>query len=183
MLLRYLAVVCALAALAGCDGRPALPSYGLVPDFTLTAQDGSTFHSLEKLSDKVWIADFIFTNCTGPCPMMTSRMHRLSERLANQKDLRFVSISIDPERDTPQAMADFARRYRADTARWYFLTGTRDALHYLNRKVFMLGDVDGSLEHSTRFVLVDRKGRIRGYYDSNDRANIEQLVQDIGRVI
>jgi protein SCO1 len=172
-----------LVFLSGCTRSAALPVYGTVPDFTLTDQSGAAFRAGEKLSGRVWIADFMFTNCMGPCPRMTSHMQRLaSETAARQPNLRFVSFTVDPDRDTPAALADYARRFRADTSRWSFLTGPRAALHDLCRKAFLLGDVDGSLEHSTKFVLVDSRLRIRGYYDSGDAASLQQLVADSARV-
>jgi protein SCO1/2 len=169
--------------LAGCGAGPMLPSYGVVPDFSLTDQSGRTFDSRSQLDGKVWVANFIFTTCAGPCPRMTSQLRQIRDEASNAGDLRLVSFTIDPARDTPAALAEYGKRFGADPDRWFFLTGPMSDLNSLSRKTFMLGNVDGSLEHSTRFVLIDRKGRIRGFYDSSDREKIQQLTADIGTLL
>jgi protein SCO1/2 len=86
---------------------------------------------------------------------------------------------VDPERDTPEVLAAYGKRYQANPARWTFLTGPQKDLHALSRDAFKLGDVTGDLEHSTRFVLVDRKSRIRGYYNTWEKEAIPNLLADI----
>lgn len=169
--------------LAGCGGKPPLPAYGVVPDFTLTDQAGAAFQSTAKLSKKIWIADFIFTNCPGPCPRMSSQMHQVQEALNGNDGVRFVSFTVDPARDTPTVLAAYAKHFEADPAKWYFLTGTEADLNRMSRGVFMLGNVDGSLEHSTRFALIDGSGRIRGYYLTSDADAIPTLIADAKRLL
>lgn len=171
--------VLALAALSACTRAPKLPDYGAVPAFTLTAQSGQPFVSATALRGHIWIADFIYTHCTGPCPMMTTRMRRIQQSLESRPQVRLVSFTVDPERDTPAVLAAYAERFHADPARWYFLTGERTALQSLNRQAFKLGDVDATLEHSTRFVLVDGRSRIRGYYHSGDPDSMAKLLDDV----
>ena len=173
-------VVLVSAALCGCSTRP-LPVYGQVPDFHLVSQTGAPFDR-KALDGKIWVADFIFTHCTSSCPRMTSQMARMQPRLAEFPDVRLVSFSVDPQRDTPAVLADYARRYRAQPGFWYFLTGDQKILDALDRRAFMLGNVDGSLEHSTRFVLVDRKGKIRGYYGAAQDDPTMNLIVDIRRL-
>ena len=175
------ALLAAVLCLAGCSLAPELPSYGVVPDFVLTDQSGRTFQSAEKLAGKVWVANFIFTNCAGPCPRMSSQFRELRDA-AREPDVRLVSFTIDPKRDSPEVLAAYGRRWAADPDEWFFLSGPQAELHKLSRNVFLLGDVDGSLEHSTRFVLVDRHSRIRGYYDTSDRENIKKLMTDLDRL-
>jgi protein SCO1 len=175
---RTFVLVLALA-LAGCSGKQPLPSFGVVPDFTLTSQTGQPFESRRALDGKVWVANFIFTTCTGPCPRMSAQLRRVRQMVPNREDLRLVSLTVDPQRDTPAVLARYAERYQASADEWFFLTGPQADLHHLNRKVFLLGDVDGSLDHSTRFVLVDRKSRIRGFYRSGETEEINKLVDDI----
>jgi protein SCO1/2 len=165
--------------LAGCGSGPSLPSYGVVPDFKLTDQSGRTFDSRAQLDGRVWVANFIFTTCAGPCPRMTSQLRQIRDEAQDSSDLRLVSFTIDPARDTPPALAEYGKRFGADPDKWFFLTGAMGDLNSLSRKTFMLGNVDGTLEHSTRFVLVDRKSRIRGFYDSSDREKIGELSRDI----
>jgi cytochrome oxidase Cu insertion factor (SCO1/SenC/PrrC family) len=108
---------------------------------------------------------------------MSSQMRKVQQQLAGT-GVEFVSFTVDPDRDTPEVLAAYARRFQADTATWHFLTGPKETLHHLNRKVFLLGDITPELDHSTRFVLVDRKSRIRGYYTTSQPDETEKLVAD-----
>ena len=172
----------AVAALAGCTRQKPLPVYGQVPEFELTAQTGEEFDS-RSLRGKVWIADFFFTTCNGPCPRMSSQMHWLQKQIADIGDARLVSFTIDPEHDTPPVLAAYARRFRAESGRWFFLTGPEPKLNDLNRNAFKLGSIDGSMMHSTRFVLVDRSGRIRGYYRTEEGESLQPLIADMRRLV
>jgi protein SCO1/2 len=172
------AVICLAACKPYSSG---LPDYGEVPDFHLTDQGGQAF-SGNSLRGKLWVADFFFTSCMGPCPRMTSRLHYVQEETAKHPDLQLVSFTIDPANDTPVAMASYAKEHAAAPGRWHFLTGPQPSLHQLCRYVFKLGDVDGSLTHSTKFMLIDRKMHIRGYYDSFDPESMDQLLKDIQAV-
>ncbi len=164
--------------LGACSYYVSLPTYGVVPDFTLTDQAGREFRSNQRLNGKVWVANFIFTNCAGPCPRMSGQMGEVRDA-AQAHDVRLVSFTIDPARDTPEVLWVYGKRFKADPNRWYFLTGSQPELHKLSRFAFMLGNVDGTLEHSTRFVLIDRHSRIRGYYDSSDRDRMRALLKDL----
>ena len=97
------------------------------------------------------------------CPRMTAHMQRIAKQFSDRGDLRFVSFTVDPARDSPAALNAYATKFHADAERWAFLTGPQPVLNHLGRKVFLLNDVDGSLDHSTRFALVDRKMEIRGF--------------------
>jgi protein SCO1/2 len=147
-----------------------------VPPFTLTDQSGSAFDS-SKLSQHVWVADFMFTNCPGPCPRMSSQMRQVQTALAIS-EVKLVSFTIDPQRDTPPVLAEYATHYAARPGVWYFLTGPVETLQHLDHDVFQLGSIDGTLEHSTRFVLVDRKSRVRGYYLTSEPDSITRLIAD-----
>ena len=162
-----------------------------LPDFALTNRDGRAVR-LQDLAGKPWIADFIFTRCPASCPMMTARMARLNRELPDDLDVRLVSFSVDPEHDTPQALQRYAESYQAP-ARWLFLTGGKDDLYRLSRQGFKLGiDIPPSdpgaakpaepILHSTRFVLVDAQGRIRGYYDGFDEDSMKKLLRDLEAV-
>jgi protein SCO1/2 len=159
-----------------------LPVVSQIPPFTLTAEDGGEFRSADRLAGKIWVADFIFTTCTGPCPRMSRQMKQVHDKLAASADVHFVSFTVDPKNDTPWALAAYARRYGADPARWSFLTGNIETLHALKREAFKLGSVDGSTDHSTRFVLVDRRGRVRKFYGTLDASPVTELLADIGRL-
>jgi protein SCO1 len=169
--------------LAACTGKPALPSLGVVPDFTLTDQIGAKFNSTAMLDRKIWVADFIFTNCPGPCPRMSSQMHQVQTALAGNDAVRFVSFTVDPARDTPPVLAAYAQHFEAAPGKWFFLTGAAADLNRMSRGVFMLGDVDGSLQHSTRFALIDGSSRIRGYYQTSEPEAIPRLIADARRLL
>jgi protein SCO1/2 len=170
--------VCSALLLAGCAARAGLPSYAVVPDFTLTDQNGAQFSSAAALQHQVWIADFVFTNCAGPCPRMSSQMHQVQTALSGTDGVRLVSFTVDPERDTPPVLAAYAQRFQAKPGVWFFLTGPQETLQHLSRDVFTLGDVNGNLEHSTRFVLVDKASRVRGFYLTSEEDAIPRLVAD-----
>jgi protein SCO1/2 len=161
--------------LVGCSHPP--PETGLrVPSFALTDQTGADFKS-ESLLGHVWVANFMFTNCPGPCPRMSSQMHDVQTALAGQ-DVKLVSITVDPDRDTPEKLAKYAAFYSATPGVWYFLTGPRETLNHLGKDVFKLNAVDGTFDHSTRFVLVDRKLQIRGYYLTSESDAIQRVIAD-----
>jgi protein SCO1/2 len=160
--------------------RP-IGSYGTVPPFQLTNQDGRPFGSAE-LNGKIWIADFIYTTCPGPCPMISSRMSELQKPL-EKTDVHLVSVTVDPEKDTPEVLRGYASRLNAQRGRWEFLTGSKSSIYDLSRNAFKLGIAEAEGEakepvHSTRMVLVDRRGAIRGYYDALAPDAVTKLVAD-----
>lgn len=168
-----------LAAAACSRKRPALEVFNTVDEFALTDQAGQPFTYTEKLKGHVWVADFIFTSCTGPCPRMSAQMARVQKTLEPVPGAKLVSFTVDPANDTPEVLLEYARRYQANPARWSFLTGARETLHHLARNVFLLGNVDGELNHSTRFVLIDQQGRVRRYYDTTEADVIAQVSGDV----
>ncbi len=149
-----------------------------MPQFHLTAQSGLPFDS-GALAGHIWVADFIYTTCPGPCPMMSSQMRRLQASTAGTPDVKLVSFTVDPAHDTPQVLTEYARHFLAEPARWSFLTGDPAALNSLGRDAFHLNSVDGSLIHSTRFTLVDQHSRIRGYYTTDDDGFMAKLLHDV----
>ena len=171
------AAIAAVVLFTSCRQRE-LPVYKTVPRFSLTSQTGQAFDS-SSLNGSVWVADFFFTNCTGPCPRMSSRFRQIQKSFPSAPDLKFVSITVDPARDTPAVLTEYARKFSAEPGRWLMLTGPVETLQNLSRQVFMLGDIQGDLTHSTRFVLMDRKSQIRGFYQSNEPESIQQLTKDI----
>src|SRR5947207_11748438 len=161
-------------------------SYGTVPSFQFTNQNGQPFGS-PQLAGKIWIADFIYTMCPGPCPMISNRMSDLQKPL-EKTDVRLVSFSVDPEKDTPQVLRSYAERLQAEPGRWDFLTGPKSAIYKLSHDGFKLAVSDGSDAqgipvHSTRMVLVDRHGQIRGYYDAAEPETITKLVADTNHLL
>lgn len=158
--------------------KRSLPVYGETGNFRLTDARGGEFDSLQ-LRGKVWVTTFFFTTCSGICPIMTKNLKSLQERFGSYKDLEFVSISVNPEQDTPQALSVYAQKYGADSDRWHFLTGAREDITRIAVQGFKVGDIREPIFHSAYFVLVDRKARIRGYYDGTSAQEIERLSQDL----
>src|SRR5881628_2799713 len=161
-------------------------SYGTVPAFQLVNQNGQPFGSAQ-LAGKIWVADFIYTTCPGPCPMISSRMSELQKPL-EKTDVHLVSFSVDPEKDTSQVLRGYADKLQADPARWDFLTGPKSAIDKLSHDGFKLAVSDGSSEqgipvHSTRMVLVDRRGQIRGYYDATEAEAVTKLLADTNHLL
>src|SRR5438067_8881334 len=122
----------------------SISAYGTVPGFQLTNQNGQSFGSAQ-LSDKIWIADFIYTTCPGPCPMISSRMSELQKPL-QKTDVHLVSFSVDPAKDTPQVLRTYAETLQAERGRWDFLTGPQSTIYDLSRNGFKLAVSDGSDE-------------------------------------
>ena len=117
--------------------KSTLPRLSIVPDVTLTERSGAKV-PLSDLKGKAWIADFIFTNCGGSCPIMSSTMASFQEQLKNVDNVLLVSFSVDPDRDTPEALRDYADLYKASPSRWLFLTGEKEKINYLTRQGFHL---------------------------------------------
>jgi protein SCO1/2 len=177
--MKLLAVPALLLALTACSRHTAtLEVFGNIPQFNLIAQDGQPFHS-QALAGKIWVADFIYTTCPGPCPRMTSQMREVQDAVSKIPDIRLVSFTVDPAEDTPPVLAAYAKTHGASESMWYFLTGPVPTLQMLDRDAFKLGNIDATMQHSTRFTLVDRQGRIRGYYDTSDPSSIPKVISDI----
>lgn len=170
-------------ALAGCRQEAPLPVYWQIPEFHLISQSGQPFDS-KSLEGSVWVADFIYTTCPGPCPRMSAQMRGVQSAVQSLPAVKLLSFTVDPKHDSPAALAAYAIRYHAEPGRWFFLTGDQPALETLCRNGFKLGDVDGSLVHSTRFVLVDGNSRVRGFYNtSEDDAAVAKLLHDIRTLV
>lgn len=159
-----------------------LPVLYPLPEFSLTSDKNAPL-SKEDLVGKVWIADFIFTSCAGPCPAMTRSMAGVAERLALYPEVQFVSVSVDPDTDTPEVLSAYGEKFGADPTRWHFLTGDMDAIQTLAVEGFKIGSVDDPVIHSTKFCLVDKSGQIRGYYTGTDEAELNELVAAVHQLM
>jgi len=180
-------VAAGAVAVVAARARPARepPQLGSLPDFRLVERSGRPL-SLADLRGRPWVADFIFTQCAGACPAMTARMARLRRDVS--ADVQFVSFTVDPAHDTPEVLARYAATFRADEG-WRFVTGPAKDLYALSVAGFKLAAMevppgeqaaggDGPFLHSSKFVLVDGAGVIRGYYDSTDEAAMRTLAAD-----
>jgi len=168
---------------------------GVLPSFTLTDQRGQPFGSRE-LAGKIWVVDFIFTSCQGVCPLLSERMAEVGKRARHLgPDFHLVSISVDPERDTPARLAEYGARYGANPIAWSFLTGPEQAIQATVVDGFKIGagkerspgaPADGGagfweIFHGENLVLVDRQLRIRGYFPATAEG-IDKLMEAVGRV-
>jgi protein SCO1 len=163
----------------GCsDPASKLPKYDKVPPFQMLDANGRPF-SERDLDGKVWIVDFIYTNCPAECPRMTSQMHKVEDRTGGESEVGLLSVSVDPDRDKPAVLKEFAGRYGAPNARWQFITGDQTSVHLLAYQTFHVGDVLGKIEHSTKFAILDKHRTVRGYYSSFSGDEISQMLKDV----
>lgn len=159
--------------------------YHQVPPFSFTDQSGKQLSSAD-LEGKILIVDFFFTRCTTICPRMKTQMQRLQFQLSDPAfdDVYMLSHTVDPEHDTPEVLRAHARKLKADTTRWKFLTGSKEDLYTLGADGYFLAareDVlaDDGFLHSEMFVLVDRDRHIRGYYDGTNTEEVNKLVGEL----
>jgi len=160
------------------DSSGSLPILYPTPKFTLTDQTGNPF-SNSQLHGHVWVADFIFTTCASLCPTMSARMEQLQKQLPDS--VHFVSFSVDPEHDTPAALATYAQLYHADPSRWTFLTCKPEEQFRViaAMKIAVMPASGGDpIQHSPYFLLIDANGNVRADYDGGVNANMEQLISD-----
>lgn len=183
-----LGVSLALAGRPGDDADELGVRMPIAP-FELTDQDGDAFAS-DRLRGKVWIASFAFTSCVSICPMLTSQMANLQRRLESHGDrVHFVTITVDPEVDTPERLRAYAEQHHADLSRWSFLTGEPAQVRATLQRVFFVPigerrDVEGGYDilHTGQLMLVDRNGQMRGLYPT-DAESLETLERDVGRLL
>jgi len=181
-------VYCIVAfVVSGCAKAP--PPLRTLPDFALTAVtvDGTSPLDLRALRGRVWIADFVYTSCSGPCPMLTANMAALQKKLP--KSVGLLSFTVDPDHDSPEVLSVYAREFGADPQRWFFVDGDKPALMKLFRDGFQIAVAENAaaepgqnVAHTTKFVLIDGQGRVRGYYDGDDSAALDKLAADAGRL-
>jgi len=154
---------------------PQLPVIGPVASFTLTNQDGQIV-TLADFTNHVWVADIVFTRCAGPCPRMTGQMKMLQNFLPSDSTAKLVTLTTDPENDSPAVLKKYGQRFNADFSRWTFLTGTKNEIAALASGSLKLSAVPVKLEdqkdvadlfiHTTIFVIVDRHARLRGFFET-----------------
>ncbi|HEY8399967.1 MAG TPA: SCO family protein [Cytophagaceae bacterium] len=154
-----------------------------IPDFQFYSQNNQII-SNKDLNGYIYVTDFFFTRCPGICPKMSNQMVRIQEEFMNDDDVKIVSFTVDPLYDSVPVLQQYAADYKARPDKWYFLTGAKDSIYTLAQKGFFITameDRDRPLEfiHSEKFVLVDKKGWIRGYYDGTDPKDVDRLITEI----
>jgi protein SCO1/2 len=157
--------------------RSDLPALGQVPDFNFVERNGLTFGK-DNMKGKINIVNFFFTNCQGPCPIMNARVAELYKKYATTDKVRFISISVDPKRDSLAVLRKYANDFGVTDERWLFLRGELDEVQRLSEQGFKLGGELPTI-HSTKLILVDPDGNIRGYYDSFDEESLRLLTTHV----
>ena len=161
-----------------------LPVIRAVPEFALTDQNGEQVTTAD-LRGKIWIADFIFTRCAGPCPLMTARMLEMQKALVKTPGVKLVSVTVDPEHDTPEVLKAYAEANFADPERWKFLTGDKAVIEKLVTEGFMqhLAEENGEPVHGTMFLIVDGNGMVRSARMLEDPELIPKVLTDAGNLL
>lgn len=160
-------------AIKKAQDAAVLPDYGAAPQFELTDSSGEKFDSSSLMGDP-WIMTFLFTRCPDQCPLMVTKMAKLAKKVPF---LKFVSITADPDFDKPEVLAEYVKR-GLGPKKWNFLTGEKENLNKIGL-AFMTAAPDNPALHSTRFILVDGSGRVRGFYDSQSKEQMGALAVDV----
>lgn len=157
--------------------RQNLPVLGEVPEFQFVERSGKPF-GLEELKGKVNVVEFFFTSCRGPCPVMNANLSELYREYEHSDEVRLVSLTVDPKTDSLPVLREYATHFGVTDNRWVFVRGEADQISWLAEQGFYVsGELPGM--HSTKFILVDQQGRIRGYYDYDSEASLKQLREHI----
>ena len=160
----------------------SLKSIKQVPNFSLINHNGDSFTE-KKLKNKISILDFMFTNCPGPCPIMSNNMSELYKSYGNVDQVQFISITVDPENDNTSQLKKYAESYGVYDERWQFLTSDIEKIKTLKQEGFMLYAGELPQAHAIKFILIDEKGNIRQYYDGTDDASMAVLRKDINLLL
>lgn len=158
------------------------PVLGQVQGFQLVDSNNRIF-TQDNLKGKVWVADLFFTSCPGICPMLTKKMKTLYLSYELEDNVRFVSVSVDPERDKPDVLQKYANQYNVKTRKWHFLTGSFENIKELATNQLKLVAKENPNFHSEHFVLVDQNMKIRGYYNSKEKEELKKIFHDIALVL
>jgi protein SCO1 len=157
--------------------------YHTVSSFDLIAENGERFSSA-ALENKIVVTEFFFATCQTICPKMSMQMKRVQDAYKDDPEIMLLSFTVNPEKDSAEALASYAKEYNAIPGKWKFLTGDKKQIYELARKSFFLTAVEGDggpddFIHSEKLVLVDKDKRIRGYYDGTDYESVNLLIDEI----
>ena len=159
-----------------------IPIIKKVPDFSLINQNGDPFTD-KDLKNKITVLDFFFTNCAGPCPIMTYNMKGLYNNFSNSDIVQFVSITVDPKNDNIDILKKYSEINGVHDLRWQFLTSDLNSIKSIKRDGFMLFADELPQGHAIKFILIDEKGNIRKYFDGTDNASLEILKKDVANLV
>lgn len=158
--------------------KPVLPQFSTVTEFSFSDQNEQPF-SRDNVAGKVWLTNLFFSSCKGPCPKMSAQLAILSKRFKHTPGVVFTSVSVDPEHDSAEVLREYAARFEATDKSWYFLRGEIEKVKQFAVEGLKIGTPDNPRLHSTRFVLVDQSGTVRGYYQSNEPGIVNKIADDI----
>jgi len=157
-------------------------TYHTIPYFEFINQDGIKVNR-DELLGHIYVADFFFATCPTICPKMTTNIAYIQNKFKEKEDLRFISMTVNPEEDTPEVLKEYAHKVHADTKTWSFLTGDKDEIYDVAFKGFFVSTMKDSIApggflHSKMLILVDRKGRVRGYFDGTIYSEMKKDLTD-----
>jgi protein SCO1/2 len=161
--------------------------YHTIAPFSVINQNGQAI-SEQDYDNSIYVADFFFTTCPSICPIMTKNMYALQQRLGPYLDVKLLSFSVTPEIDTVEQLKRYAIENKVNDSRWNLVTGSKKEIYELARKSYLVVKEDGDggphdMIHTENFVLVDKKKRIRGYYDGTQAAAMNEILRDIAILI
>ena len=159
-----------------------IPIIKKVPNFNFINQNGE-FFSDNHLKGKITVLDFFFTNCPGPCPIMTYNMKSLYDDFSNSEEVQFVSITVDPKNDNIEVLKNYAKINGITDERWQLLTSDLSNIKSLKREGFMLFADELPQGHAIKFILIDDNQNIRKYFDGTDEASLTILKKDISNLV
>ena len=157
-------------------------TYHTIPAFSMINQDGKTITD-KDVDHKIYVASFFFASCPSVCPKVNEEMGRVQFAFKDDKKIRMLSFTVDPERDTVPALKEYSQKMRADSSVWWFLTGNKDSIYDLARDGYLvpaaMRTAENDFFHSQDIVLIDKQKRIRGVYDGTDHAEVDSLIDHI----
>jgi protein SCO1 len=156
--------------------------YHTVPPFSFVNQEGKTITD-NDLKGKIYVANFFYATCPRECPKMSDQLKRVQDAFIKDDQVRIISHTINPEHDTVQVLADYAKKYGADPARWWFVTGNKEAINTIAQNGYIVSAAQGKnpedFFHSQDLILVDKEKHIRGFYDGLDAPYVDTLIAEI----
>lgn len=151
-----------------------------IPDFNFTNQANKSV-SLADFDTSIIVADFFFASCPDICPKLNRNLSKVVEKTAAMPNVKYISHTVDPENDSVPVLAEYAARFKADPARWHFVTGSKQSLYEIAEKGYLVPVTaeDTTIDHTQNLILIDPWRRIRGYYDGLNPKEVEKLIDEI----
>ncbi len=184
-----LAIIAILVVNLAHRSRQSMPVYNTLTDFRFTAAHNEQPFSLEQMKGKLNVVYFGFTNCKSICPILVENMYDLYAYYADYPQVQFITISVDPERDTYEVQRQYAKNHNITDSRWVFLSAPIEDVVELCEKQFLLAAESLPMGHSSKFIVVDHLGQIRSYHDGLDgeamkplKENLRQLAKDLPQI-